>query len=231
MFDILSWNIQQGGGSRIFKITKKISDLRPEVLALSEFRNNNSGIKLRTELLRLGYRYQVASHAGPNKNSAFIASRYPCSSILFPGCDPEYDHNVVCAIFPAFRLYSVYFPHKKKHRLFEFLTEEELSQEAPAIIAGDYNSGRNGIDQRGDSFWYSEYFDVLEKKGFKDAFRELHGDLRDYSWYSHQGNGYRYDHTYISTALIPFIKNCHYLHEWREIGLSDHSPMLLTLTI
>ena len=231
MFDILSWNIQQGGGSRIFKIVKAIGTINPEVLAFNEFRNNSSGIKLRTELLKLGYRYQVTSHAKQNDNSAFIASRYPCSSKLFPGSDPEYDHNIVCAQFPAFDVYSVYFPHKKKHRLFEFLLDDELKHERPAVIAGDYNSGINGVDQKGNSFWYSEYFDVFDKKGYRDAFREIQGDVREYSWFSHQGNGYRYDHTFVSSALIPFINNCQYLHKWRENGLSDHSPMLLTLKV
>ncbi len=231
MFDILSWNIRQGGGSRLTKIVKAIESIKPEVLALSEFRNNKSGLQLRTSLLRLGYRYQVVSHADQDVNSACLFSLYPCSSSLFPKCDETYDHNIVCGRMPAFDIYSVYFPHKKKHKLFEFLTEGELQADQPAIIVGDYNTGKNFIDQAGNSFWYSEQLAALEKKGYADAFRHMHGDKKEYSWFSHQGNGYRYDHTYISESLLPFVSECKYLQQWREDGLSDHAPMLLTLKV
>lgn len=230
MFDILSWNIRQGGGSRFVKIVKSVEKLAPEVVAFSEFRNNKVGIQLRTALLRMGYRYQVVSHAKNDVNSAILASKYPCSSSIFPKCDPTYDHNIVCGRLPAFDIYSVYFPHKKKHRLFDFLIEDELS-ERPAIIVGDYNTGKNGIDQLGNSFWYTDELAALEKLGYVDAFRLIHGDVKEYSWFSHQKNGYRYDHTYISESLSPFVADCVYLHEWREKGLSDHSPMLLTLKV
>lgn len=231
MFDILSWNIRQGGGSRLSAMLKALERLSPEVIAFSEYRNNKSGLLLRTSLLRLGYRYQVASHAQKDVNSAFLASKYPCSSAIFPNCDKTYDHNIVCGQLPAFDIYSVYFPHKKKHRLFEFLIDEELKTERPAIIVGDYNTGINGVDQVGSSFWYEEQLIQLEKTGYIDAFRAINGNKKEYSWYSHQKNGYRYDHTYISVDLKPFIADCQYLHQWREDGLSDHSPMLLTLKV
>ena len=231
MFDILSWNIRQGGGSRLTKIVKSIEELKPEVVALSEYRNNKSGIQLRTSLLRLGYRYQVVSHAERDVNSAIFASRYPCSQSIFPKCDENYDHSIVCGRLPVFDIYSVYFPHKKKHKLFEFLIEDELKPDRPAIIVGDYNTGKNHIDQVGNSFWYTDQLIDLEKLGYVDAFRHVHGDVKEYSWFSHQGNGYRYDHSYVSEALLPFIADCKYLHEWREAGLSDHSPMVLTLKV
>ena len=231
MLDILSWNIRQGGGSRLTKIAAAIGKLKPEVLALSEFRNNKSGIKLRTSLLQLGYRYQVVSHADAEANSAFLASKYPCDLSIFPKCDEHYAHNIVCGRLPAFDVYSVYFPHKKKHRLFEFLVEEELSGDRPAIIVGDYNTGKNYIDQAGNSFWYTDQLLDLEDAGYVDAFRHAHGEAKEYSWYSHQGNGYRYDHTYVSEALLPYVADCRYIHEWREDGLSDHSPMVLTLKV
>jgi len=231
MLSILSWNIRQGGGSRIRSIVSSIEQLQPEILGFSEYRNNASGIALRSALMRLGYRYQIVSHASKDTNSAFIASKYPCSSSLFPGCDPVYDHNIVCSRLPAFDIYSVYFPHKKKHRLFDFLIDEELDRERPAVIIGDFNSGINGVDQKGRSFWYEDQMIRLETLGIVDAFRHIHGDVKEYSWYSHKGNGYRYDHTYISRDLLSFVSECRYLHEWREAGQSDHSPMLLTLKV
>ncbi|HMT54361.1 MAG TPA: hypothetical protein PKD16_08970, partial [Saprospiraceae bacterium] len=95
---------------------------------------------------------------------------------------------------------------------------------------GDFNSGINGIDQVGDSFWYEDQLKEMNKIGYIDAFRFLHGDVREYSWYSHQGNGFRYDHTYIHESLSSVIKECYYLHECREKKYSDHAPMVLKLS-
>jgi endonuclease/exonuclease/phosphatase family metal-dependent hydrolase len=64
----------------------------------------------------------------------------------------------------------------------------------------------------------------LPARGWRDAFRALHGyERRDRSWMSTVGYGYRLDHLIVSPQLEPVA--CDYLHEWRERGLSDHSPM------
>ncbi|MFK7821074.1 MAG: endonuclease/exonuclease/phosphatase family protein [Planctomycetaceae bacterium] len=226
---ILSWNIRQGGGSRVDGILEAIRVDGSPILVLSEFRNNDRGLAIRSTLLKRGYGYQVVSAAQGPENSVLIASRFPCGSALFPTADPVYANSIVRADLPVCRLYGVYLPHKKKHRLFDFLLEDELDDEEPAIITGDFNSGKNGIDQAGDSFWYSDKLTALEKRGYFDAFREIHEDSRVYSWFSHQGNGYRYDHTYLHAALKPILKDCFYIHEWRKEGLSDHSAMKVVL--
>lgn len=230
MISILAWNIRQGGGSRTADILQKLREQNPTIVVLSEFRNNENGRKLRIGLLQQGYRYQVASGASGDENTVMVASQAPCGSALFPESDENYPHAIVRADFPVFRLYGLYLPHKKKHKLFQFLEDElafdESKRKRPTIITGDWNTGKNGIDQAGNSFWYSEHLTILEKRGYVDAFRRLHGDDREYSWYSHQGNGFRYDHTYVDESLANVLKECRYLHAWRENGLSDHSPML-----
>lgn len=228
-FSIIAWNIRQGGGTRVEKILAAIKAENPEILVFSEFRNNERGLSLRTALLKRGYGWQVASAATGDTNSVLIASRFPGGSALFPDCDPTFPDAIVRADLPVCRLYGVYLPHKKKHRLFDFLLDDELDDEVPSIITGDFNSGKNGIDQEGKSFWYSDKLVALEKRGYFDAFRELHGDARVYSWFSHQGNGYRYDHTYMHPMLKPLLKECTYIDKWREDGLSDHSPMKIVL--
>lgn len=229
MIKILSWNIRQGGGSRLLQIVKAIEAQAPAVLALSEFRNNQSGIQLRTALLKHDYRYQVVTAAKSNDNSVLIASRFPFDSSVFPKADDEFPHNVVMAEFSAFYILAVYLPHKKKHKLFDFLIEQVKARTKPCIIVGDYNTGKNYIDQKGNSFWYTDDLEALEKTGMVDAFRHLHGDMLDYSWYSHQGNGFRYDHSYVEEALLPLVQSCYYLHQYREAKVSDHSPMMLEI--
>ncbi len=229
MFSILSWNIQQGGGSRVHAITQALLKEKPEVIILSEFRNNEKGIQLRTGLLKGGYRYQAVTAAASQENSVLIASRHHGNSILHPNCDQKFPSNIVEMQFDAFSVIGVYLPHKKKHKLFDYIQERIKKGDASYIVAGDFNSGINGLDQVGNSFWYEDDLKSLTEIGYLDAFRLQNGAVKEYSWYSHQGNGYRYDHTFIHKALVPIVKSCHYLHEWREQKLSDHSPMVLEI--
>ncbi len=229
MLKILSWNIQQGGGSRIAKILKAIQTMDCAIVILSEFHNNDSGLKIRTHLIKLGYLHQVVGACPPATNTVGIFSKIPCGSALFEKADENFSHGIVRADFPAFALYGGYFPHKKKHRLFQFLTEEELDAERPSILAGDLNTGKNYVDQKGNSFWYTEELETYEEMGYVDAFRQMHPDAKEFSWYSHQGNGYRYDHSYVHESLLPIVKNCYYEHRYREEKCSDHSPMILEL--
>lgn len=226
MLTILSWNIQHGGGTRIKNVLKFLKKSTAQVIVLSEYRNNKNGIFLRHKLMELGYAFQFVSLTSSETNSVLIASKLACDSRLFVDRKQDYDHAVIGVEFPAFRLYGVYLPHKKKHQLFDLL-QAELVGDKPSILLGDYNTGVNHIDQKGDSFWYTTELKQLERIGMQDAFRYLHGDVEVYSWYSHQGNGYRYDHIYAHIDLLPLIKECDYIHEAREKKWSDHSPMML----
>lgn len=228
MLKILSWNILQGGGSRIIKIVEALKSSEAHILVLSEFRNNATGNKLRFRLLQLGYRYQVVTSSESNANSVLLGSKISCNTEIYSGVDLEYDGNIATMHFEAFSVCGVYLPHKKRHTLFDKIKELNDS-DVPFVFAGDFNCGINYIDQKGNSFWYEEEFKYLLNNGCKDAYRLVYGDVLDYSWYSHHGNGYRYDHTLVSDSLIPIVKDCRYLHIWRESKLSDHSPMLLTL--
>ena len=228
MLKFLSWNIQQGGGSRLNGILRFIKQQNPQILVLSEFRNNDTGILLRQKLLALKYTFQFVSLAESNTNSVLIASQLPCQSRIFTHKNIDHNHSIIAADFEAFHLYGVYLPHKKKHQLFPLL-QAEIEQHSPTLVMGDFNTGKNFIDQKGDSFWYTADLAKLEKAGMRDAFRHLHGPVEAYSWYSHQGNGFRYDHIYASVDLLPIIKKCDYVQEAREQKLSDHAPMLLEL--
>jgi len=178
---ILSWNIRQGGGSRLHAIVSRISGLNPEILILSEFRNNASGIKLRSRLLDYGYRHQLASNAPSDNNSVLIASKFPFGGFTFYDAALDFPDNVLKADFGFFDLYAVY------------------------------------------------QLKLLAKEDYADAFRYFWNDAEEYSWYSHQGNGYRYDHTYVHRDILPVVEDCYYIHSWREENISDHSPMVLKL--
>ena len=228
MLKIISWNIQQGGGKRVYPIIQSLIDSLAHIIVISEFRNNKSGKLIKENLQRAGYVFQYITEASPNRNSIFIASKVTGEPRFFRQYDPNFPDNIMALDFEPFSLVGMYLPHKKKHILFDLLIEE-AQKEKPSIMVGDFNTGKNFMDQKKSSFWYTDKLEQLESTGMIDAFRHKQGNIREYSWFSHQGNGYRYDHTYIDEMLIPVVSACYYLHEWREKGLSDHSPMVLEL--
>ena len=228
MLKILSWNIRQGGGSRIQKIASKIIESKAQIVILSEFRNNKSGNSLISDLRRNGYKSFQSSALATNENGVLICSQMPFTPLCQDYQDLEFSENVQIADFGSIIVIGVYLPHKKKHTLFNIL-KSYCASNIPVVIAGDFNTGINKVDQAGTSFWYEDDFKKLLKSGFVDCYRYLHGEVKEYSWYSHQGNGYRYDHTLISQMISSMIISCDYIHGWREKGLSDHSPMLLEI--
>lgn len=156
-------------------------------------------------------------------------SQFPADSELFKKeIDENYFHGMIKAEFDAFSVYAMYLPHKKKHTLFKTLVNR-VAEVKPMIFCGDMNTGLNYVDQDGHSFWYEDDMKELLRIGMVDAFRYIHGQVKEYSWYSHQGNGYRYDHTLIHQDLLPLLKECYYVHDCRVEGHSDHSPMVLIL--
>lgn len=225
---ILSWNIQQGGGTRIKQILAYINYSSFDIITLSEFQNTNKGTAIRKYLLEQGFAFQAVSRNNSSKNSVLIASTIPFNSTIYKDIDPEYSENIILAEFAEFRLFACYLPHKKTHQLFDHLIDV-ANRGLPCIIAGDLNSGINGLDQKGKSFWYEDDLLTLDRNGIIDIFRVKNGAVKEYSWYSHQGNGYRYDHILADEKLIPVISACYYEHAVREAKISDHSPMILEL--
>ena len=65
--------------------------------------------------------------------------------------------------------------------------------------------------------------------GFSDLWRHRYPDGREFSWYSHRGNGFRIDHAFLSSSLAARAGVIRYSHEERLAGLSDHSVLLLDL--
>lgn len=101
----------------------------------------------------------------------------------------------------------------------------------PYIICGDLNILERSHIPHYNSFlkWEYEFYDRFKHFGYADAFRILHPTANEYSWVGRTNDGYRYDHCFISKELIPHLVECSYVHETRQIPITDHSAMTMTL--
>jgi exonuclease III len=124
---------------------------------------------------------------------------------------------------------------------------------APRVLCGDLNTPRRELpsgevisfarDSRGrlrpdrGGEWDEAELGVvpgLREVGYADAFRTLHGYAsKEPSWtwrrIAGHGGGWRLDHLFASNELRPVAAVYH--HDWRDQGLSDHSPLEVDLQV
>ncbi|QNE84476.1 hypothetical protein F0345_28025 [Streptomyces rutgersensis] len=101
----------------------------------------------------------------------------------------------------------------------------------PVIVAGDLNVIERGHQPPHKVFgdWEYDFYDSFRAADLTDAFRHLHPDEVTHSWFGRSGNGFRFDHLFVSTPHAERILACEYHQEAREAGLSDHAVMTLRL--
>ena len=230
---LLTWNIRQGGGSRLDRIAATLARHDADTVVLTEYRGAAAGQRLRIVLDGLGYPHLSAVIPPPGRNGVLIASRY-----LFR------DGGVICPIlpepwkllgveFPGFTLTGVYVPNLlKKVPYWQALIHAlSLCADRPAIALGDFNTCRAYLDETGASDVTAHLMDAMEAIGFIDAWRRSYPDGREFSWFSTRGNGFRIDHVFCSGPLIGCIEGIRYAHEDRISGISDHAPLILDLAL
>ena len=226
---ITTWNIRHGGGSRIKEISQFCSENRDsDVLVITEFRNNKNKDLIIKVLDNFGYSRVFTTDAESKINSVLVACKNENKVEVFDELK-EHKQRVIKVKNSNFSIYACYFPQQKlKKIVFDFLLKEiKNNPNENIIIAGDFNTGKHYLDEKGASFYCAEYLDKLEDAGMIDAWRFINKDKREYSWYSNAGNGFRIDHFYVSNNLTNKIKDCCYNHKYRENKFSDHSSMTL----
>jgi exodeoxyribonuclease-3 len=102
------------------------------------------------------------------------------------------------------------------------------------LILGDFNILEPGHQPRYPIFKPFEYgfYDWFAANGYLDAWRAHHPDGFHYSWVGRTGDGYRYDHAFVSTVLRDRLVGCDYVDDPRTVNsLSDHSALSVRLAV
>jgi exodeoxyribonuclease III len=244
---LLAWNLRHGGGpGRMPQIALRLLEHAADVVVLTEFRRTTGG-QIAGILADHGWIHQHSTEPPQGRNGVLVASRTPLdenSSELYPSaatatlCDPRnlLQQKLAYARLPVLgiSLAAVHIPcdgrATGREAAFQAVVAAARTyREEPFLIMGDFNVGRHGLDESGATFTCTRLLGQLASLGYVDAWRNRHGPRREFSWYSHNGAGFRIDHAFASAALAPRLRDCRYSHAEREQGLSDHSALLLTL--
>lgn len=230
---ILTWNILHGGGpTRTPEIGLAILAHRPDVVVLTEFRAARGG-QLRGQLADAGLTHQLASKPATGRNGILIAATTPVH-----GDDAAADFPMgkwLAGWLPAHGLavHAVHVPDDTqataKAAAWQFLLAHARdTRHARSIYIGDFNTARHGQDSPGRHFACERLLGAFCSLGFTEAWRRQNPATREDSWVSPLGSG-RLDAAYLSSPLIGSLREARYLHNDREAGLSDHSPLLVAM--
>ena len=97
------------------------------------------------------------------------------------------------------------------------------------LVIGDFNTGNFYEDEKNATFSCTREFNELKVNGLIDSWRSRNKDIKEFSWYSHAGNGFRIDHIFSTPIINDRIKDIYYSHNEREQKISDHSAMIVEI--
>lgn len=242
---VVQWNIRAGGGIRAEGIADRLREWAPDVVLLTEFRATPPSIWLAEGLANSGLAHQISTAVRRRRaeNRLLVASRWPLRRIGLRRAPAEPGKWVLAKVVceRPFTLGAMHIPNAISGRKYVYhdsvLDVVHRWRGGPAMLLGDTNSGRIGLDEEVSVFGPREdrWMAALERRGWRDAFRYLHGEERAYTWYSPNGrNGFRLDEAFVNRRLLPRLIDTRY--EWalrdsdpRRDALSDHAAQIVDL--
>jgi exonuclease III len=250
---LLSWNVA-GRVTRRPEQADRIAQHAPDVVCLQEI-TPTTAPAWTAALHDHGWEHIVLTQAPatrPDRRlSVLTAARVPLAELAID--DLPWPERALATHLGGLELVNVHSPISPKPDLVKVRTHEALhlhlaQSHGPRVLCGDLNTPRKEHPdgrvwtfartsrgklrpERGERWDRAELALIkgLEPFGFHDAFRHLHGyERREVSWeWRRWGGGYRLDHLIVSAEVR--ARHAQYLHEWRQAGLSDHSPLIATL--
>jgi exonuclease III len=196
--------------------------------------------------LLIASRHAIRAEAAPTRRGETALSRGPAAPMLLapeaPARPASLRNRWLDFQIPAVNLdfTAVHAPHDDpfarsgpstaRAACFQALVRAARERgRGPHVMIGDFNSGRHHLDESGATFSLTASLGMIASLGYIDAWRHVNGQAREFTWYSHLGDGFRIDHAFVSAGLGPRVRGCRYSHLEREGDLSDHSVLLLDL--
>ena len=224
----------------------------PDVVCLQEIKAMEEQLDLDV-FIEAGYKYNYWFSAQKKGYSgvAILSKTKPDHVELGTGIESmDFEGRNIRADFNGISVMSLYLPSgtnaaRLDHKL-EYMDMfqqyiNNLKKEIPnLVICGDYNICHKEMDIHNPKMKNVSGFLPVEREwigsfiesGFVDAFRYIHPEKQEYSWWSYRANsrannkGWRLDYTMVSNPLKEKIKRSVIL---KEAVHSDHCPVLVEI--
>ncbi len=243
---VLNWNIGNPSIRRAIDQVSWIAEFSPNIVILTEAKYSEGGGYIKDRMEGLGYQTYfrnpmrseycviMASKAVSSRELDIVLSFLP-SRLMAISCNTFLGEIVILGMYVPSRG-----PTEKRNadkRRFQseiMMLLQNMSNNImidKVIMGGDLNVIERNHTPHYAVFgeWEYEFYESFSRYGLVDAFRLLHPNSLQHSWFGRQGDGYRFDHFFISNWLVRHVRKCTYVHEPRISKLSDHSAMCLQL--
>ncbi|MCG2690095.1 hypothetical protein L6252_02330 [Candidatus Parcubacteria bacterium] len=243
-FSLLCLNIANPSEERAGKQAMWLKRRSEDVIVLTEAKDSKGCVLIERYLSSFGN--SVIFVEPPEREyGVMIISKHPIAEGDFSGRMISIPSRVASVKIGQLEIIGVYVPSRgfdegaimAKKKKFIQSTQKALLKILPpqkTIFCGDLNvlEPEHLPKYRHFKDWEYDFYNSLSQKySFIDAFRHFFPKEQAYSWFGRSGDGYRYDHCFVSPDLSENLAECYYLHEPRETGLSDHSAMILRLKL
>ncbi len=255
---IATFNIN-GIKARIEALSAWLDAAEPDVALLQEIKSVDLNFP-REHFEDKGY--NVETHGQKSFNGVAILSKYPLEDVSrgLPGDkDDEQARWIEATVVGrhAIRVCGLYLPNgnpapgpKYDYKLawmerLRARAMDLLSQEEPALMAGDYNVIPQDEDAEKPEVWHKDALALPESRrayrrllnlGYTDAFRARTLGPGHYSFWDYQGgawernNGIRIDHFLLTPQCADLLRDCRIDRETRSGEKpSDHVPVWVDL--
>lgn len=252
---IISYNVNGIRAAFTKELTTWLTQANPDIICFQESKAQVDQIDVEA-FEKLGYKSYWHSANKKGYSGVGIATKIEPKNVeLGTGIDYiDHEGRVIRLDFEGFSVISVYVPSAtnidrldfKMKFCYDFLAYlEELRKTYPNLIVnGDFNICHEAIDIHdpirlknvsGFLPQEREYMTKFLTEGkFIDAFRYLHPDTVQYSWWSYRANarannkGWRLDYNMVSDTLQSKIERAVIL---TEVKHSDHCPVMVEMAL
>lgn len=245
-FSLFCWNIANPSAQRAGIQAQWLKKRKEDILVLTEAKKSEGCKFLERYFQAYGYKV-IFLYPEENEYGVMIVSKHPlrlsslCSSMKY--IPSRVISATVNILDNEFEIVGVYVPSRdasdvkteKKKKFLEMLSLTLESNPAPGkrVFCGDLNILEPDHNPKYSFFekWEYDFYSSLSQYQLHDTFRYLHPGKQEYSWVGRTNDGYRYDHCFASTDLLPLVQHCYYLHEPRLEKLSDHSALITEFSL
>ncbi|WP_299619625.1 exodeoxyribonuclease III [Pelagibius sp.] len=255
MTSIASWNVNSIK-ARLPNILSWLETASPDVALLQELKTVEENFP-RLEIEALGYNCAVLGQK--SYNGVAILSKAPLEDVLegLPGDPDDEQARYLEATTFGLRVACIYLPNGNPIKTEKFPYKIAwmdrlraharglLDSEQPVVLGGDYNvipQDEDVYDPKafaGDALTQPESrqrFRALVNEGYTEAFRALHDEPHQYTFWDYQGGGWqndhglRIDHFLLSPQAADRLESCEIDRGPRgEKKASDHTPIVCRL--
>lgn len=235
-----------------------IIDNNFDIICLQEIKLNEKDLHILDEHLpEYPYKYVNIPHTKKGYSGVAILSKNEALTYddhLLHNDGKEAEGRYIQIEFDKFYLINIYFPNagedlKRLHYKNDFNKHlytklKKLKEKKEIIIVGDFNA----IQYEFDTYNFEKHFNKLAgvtedeikflnkliNKGFKNAFREIYGNIKQYSYFSYRwpgrlhNKGLLIDFILATDKILNKVKSVKYLD---NIYGSDHLPMVIKIDL